>query len=170
MVRERGTNKPIPGVGVVVGGQYQIQVAWSDAQGRFEDYVLPGKIGLRVYAWLSPRPFFPTSAQPINEVEIPANAPEFTLPPIDLARGDTLTGKVVDSANSPVSRRRIDATLVVQQGIEGEKLTTVTGPDGTFRFRHSIPPGSVSSSRRALTMHVPRNLSTFPPRSIRPSR
>ena len=108
VVRERGTNKPIPRVGVVVGGQYQIEVAWSDAQGRFEEYVLPGKIGLGVYPWLSPRPFFPTSAQPINEVDIPANTPEFTLPPIDLARGDTSRERwsIRRTAPSPAPDRR----------------------------------------------------------------
>ena len=41
-VRERGTSRPIPGVGVLVGSQFQMNVTYSDPEGKFEDYVLPG--------------------------------------------------------------------------------------------------------------------------------
>ena len=83
-VRERGTNRPVPGTGVMIGSQYQMNVAYSDDQGHFEDYVVPGTISLGVYPWMAPRPFFPLAQQPVAEVEIPANVTEFTLKPIEL--------------------------------------------------------------------------------------
>ncbi len=132
-VRERGSNRPIAEAGVLVGSQYRTNVVYSDDAGRFEDYVLPGTVGTSLFDWLTPRPFFPTRP-PGREEQIPANVSEFEIPPIELARGDALQGKVVDASGTPVAGARVDGTLVWQQGIEGENFTTSTAPDGTFVF------------------------------------
>lgn len=149
-VRERGTNRPIPGAGVLVGSQYQMHVTYSDAEGRFEDYVLPGTIGIGIYPWMSPRPFFPLARQPNGEVNVPANVKEFVLPPIELARGDALTGKVVDPSGSPVPGARVEGKLLMQEGIEGDKITTSTGPDGAFQFK-SLDPSRTGLKLEAST-------------------
>ncbi len=78
LVRERGTNRPIPGVGVFIGSQYQMNVFYSDAEGQFEEYVLPGTIGIGIYPWMTPRPFYPLAQQPVAEVEVPANVSGIT--------------------------------------------------------------------------------------------
>ena len=70
-VRERGTSRPIPGVGVLVGSQYRTNVTYSDPEGRFEDYVLPGRIGVGVYPWLAPGRSSPS----------PANRPRKSISP-----------------------------------------------------------------------------------------
>ena len=62
-----------PGAGVLIGSQYQMNVIYSDSAGRFEDYVLPGTIGMGIYPWMAPRPFFPLARQPIEEIVVPAN-------------------------------------------------------------------------------------------------
>ena len=149
-VRERGTNRPIPGVGVMVGSQYQMNVTYSDPEGRFEDYVLPGRIGVGVCPWLATRPFFPIARQPTEEVDVPANVKEFTLPPIELARGDDVTGKVVDSSGRPVAGSRVEGTLLMQQEIEGAKVSTLTGPEGEFRFK-SLDPSRTGLKLEAST-------------------
>jgi Carboxypeptidase regulatory-like domain len=149
VVQERGTNRPIPAVGVMTGGQYQFHVAYTDVKGRFEDDVLPGQIGLVVFPWLSPRPFFPVAREPRN-IDIPANVKELMLPAIELARGDTVTGKVVDSSDRPVPGARVEGTLIMQQGNEGTRITTSTGTDGAFLFP-SLDPTRMGLKLEAST-------------------
>ncbi len=149
-VRERGTNRPIPGAGVLVAGHYQMRVVYSDAQGRFEESVLPGTIGMGVYPWMAPRPYFTLAQQPVAELEVPANVKEYTLKPIELARGDTVTGKVVDASGHPVPGATVQGTMFMQQGIEGEPVRTMSGPDGAFQFS-SLDPARTGLHLEAST-------------------
>jgi protocatechuate 3,4-dioxygenase beta subunit len=149
-VRERGTNRPIAGAGVMIGGGYQGDIAYSGADGRYSSFLLPGPAGQTVFAWLAPRPFFPVSAGPYAALEIPANAREFELPTVELARGESLSGKVVDPEGHPVPGARVEGALVMQQGMPGSSIATTADAGGTFAFT-SLDPSRTGLRLEAST-------------------
>ncbi len=61
-----------------------------------------------------------------------------------------MTGKVVDASGSPIAGARVEGTLLMQQGIEGERVNTTSGPDGVFQFL-SLDPSRTGMELEAST-------------------
>ena len=134
----------------MIGGGYQGDIVYSDADGRYASFLLPGPAGQSVFPWLAPRPFFPVSASPYTQLQIPADVKEFTLPTIELARGDDLKGKVVDAEGRGVPGARIEATLVMQRGIPGPTVSMTADTDGAFELK-SLDPSRTGLRLEAST-------------------
>ncbi len=98
IVRERGTNAPIEGVGVRVDFRHGASVVRTDARGQYQEYsVLPDVTPNVVDT--PPGYYFPEFF--LDTQPVPEGAREFTLKPLELARGATLEGRVVDADGKP---------------------------------------------------------------------
>ncbi len=112
VVRERKTGVPIPFVSpeipdlaVRLGGNSKVL---TDANGRFEGYIE----GQQPYAFLytTPKPYFIPSDTPEQFQLLPAGATEFKLPPIELVRGASLRGTIVDETGKSVAGALVRAS------------------------------------------------------------
>ncbi len=129
-VREKGDGRPVANVSVrffsrLVGNANGMPEARSDAEGRFVAYAMPGSAaGL----FVSPPPCFlranRTSDVAIGEID------GQTLPPIELERGVSLRGRVVDEAGSPVPGAMVEGKW--QQFMGG------TSPNGPFMMSNQV--------------------------------
>jgi uncharacterized GH25 family protein len=107
LVRESGSGRPLAGVFVEVGDTSGTdrETVETDAAGRFVSHVLPGDVYVNP---LPPRPYrrvpvrvAPGQSMPGNSV--PAGVAEHELPPVELVRGITVRGNVVDDTGKPVA-------------------------------------------------------------------
>ena len=107
VVREKGSGTPVPNIGIIFGSrelQELLPMAITDGQGRYEAIAPPGEKSRYYFSnskvYFSPLPGFVGSPGG-NELPIgPADGQ--VLPPIELDRGVTLRGIVVDAENKPV--------------------------------------------------------------------
>jgi Carboxypeptidase regulatory-like domain len=111
VIRERAIGAPIAGVSPEIpdlayrlGGN---SGPVTDANGRFEGYIE----GQQPYAFLytAPKPFY-IPESPDSFHLLPAGATEFTLPPLELARGVALRGSVVDETGRYVAGALVRAS------------------------------------------------------------
>ncbi|MDR3634715.1 MAG: carboxypeptidase regulatory-like domain-containing protein [Isosphaeraceae bacterium] len=131
IVRERGTGKPIAGVGVSLG--LGVEPVRTDAEGRYEGFAPPGR-RLLYYVWSTPSPYA-SLLFGLPEVEIPAKVTEFALPAIELARATSLRGSVVDGDGKPVVSASVRALWDVNEGPKQRgrrEVETSAGPRGEF--------------------------------------
>jgi RNA polymerase sigma factor (sigma-70 family) len=117
-IRVTGSHEPVVGASVSIAyglgdRQKKIQpdgtsMCVSDAMGRFETYIMPGEAGISVFGM--PEPFVrlegPTFV-PFGPVADDAETVE--LPPIEVARGVTVTGRLVDAQDRPMAHARLVA-------------------------------------------------------------
>jgi RNA polymerase sigma factor (sigma-70 family) len=127
-IRVTVSHEPVAGASISIAyglgdGQKKIQpdgtsMCVSDAKGRFETYIMPGEAGMSVFGLPEPfvRPEGPLFV-PIGRVADDAETVE--LPPIEVARGVTVTGRLVDAQDRPIA----DAQLFA-------------GPASTITARH----------------------------------
>jgi hypothetical protein len=111
-IRVTVSHEPVVGASISIAyglgdGQKKIQpdgtsMCVSDAIGRFETYIMPGDAGISVFGM--PEPFVrlegPTFV-PFGRVADDAETVE--LPPIEVARGVTITGRLVDAQDRPMA-------------------------------------------------------------------
>lgn len=131
VVRERGTDKPIEGVGVSLG--LGVEPVRTDAEGRFEGFAPPGR-RLLYYVWSTP-PAYASLLFGLPEVEVPAKATEFTLPAIELTRATSVRGAVVDGEGKPVAGAVVRALWDVDEGPKQRgrrEVETTADPRGEF--------------------------------------
>ena len=130
-VREKGTGKPIAGVDVAADyvGEGTVK---TDESGRFTGFSRPGKCRFpvrRVPASHATLMYGP------QDVTIPDDATEFTVPPIELSRAGVVRGLVVDPEGKPVAGAEVEVFWQVDEGPgrQGRRETSVlSGPDGRF--------------------------------------
>ncbi len=106
IVRERGTGKPIEGVGVCLSSPDQVgalHFVQTDTEGRYEALALPGSTS---YLHLTEPKAYLKQGRGI-ETPIGENEGQ-TLPPVELIRGLTLPGLVVDEEGKPVADATVD--------------------------------------------------------------
>ena len=140
VVRERGTAKPIAGVGVSLGvGAEPVR---TDPEGQFEGYVAPGR-RLLYYVWSTPPPYA-SLLFGLPEVDVPAKATELALPPIELVRASSLRGTVTDGDGKPVVGASVRALWDVNEGPKQRgrrEAETTAGLRGEFVIR-GVPLGA----------------------------
>jgi len=103
-IRVKDTGKPVPGalIHIYYGVGRQGADPVSDAQGKITARVLPGRIRLQViympkgYAWLH------GDAYPFPSYQVPEDAKEFDLPPVEVEPTKSIPGRVVDQQGHPV--------------------------------------------------------------------
>ena len=80
----------------------------SDATGRFETYIMPGEAGMSVFDL--PEPFVRLEGPLfVPTGRVADTAETVKLPPIEVARGVTVTGRLVDSQDRPMAHARVSA-------------------------------------------------------------
>ena len=138
-IRVAVSHEPVVGASISIAyglgdGQKKTQpdgtsMCVSDAAGRFETYIMPGEAGMSVFGL--PEPFVrlegPTFV-PLGRV--PDDAETVELPPIDVARGMTVTGRLVDVQSQPIAHSRLFAG----------PASTITDRDGNFTMS-GVPAG-----------------------------
>jgi beta-lactamase regulating signal transducer with metallopeptidase domain len=107
VVRERGTGNPIEGVGVSFRSPEEVdgrlRSVQTDGQGRYEALALPGS---KSYLYLSePRGYLKHDRGIETKI---GESDGLTLDPVELERGVTLRGIVVDEAGQPVATANVD--------------------------------------------------------------
>ena len=108
VIRIKGSNKPVSGAKIYVnyGVGRQGEDVTSDDAGRYTARVLAGKVGMQVI-------YVPNgnATQLIDSrlarFDVPDGDADFELPPIELTKTVTLSGRLLDSAGKPVANRRI---------------------------------------------------------------
>ncbi len=140
LVRERESNRPVPGVKVVLNGRLGgDHFAVTDAQGTFTARIV--REMTQPFGWpvRIPAPFFepaditlPQQRMPLREVR------EFDLTPLVLARGVDVQGTVVGEDNKPVAGAEVEA---IWTGAEEQPWSALgrTNQAGMFTL-HGVDP------------------------------
>ncbi len=161
LIRVKGSGEPVAGASIVVsygssdaredekGDPAGVTTVVSDAKGRFETYGLPGGAGSGITAL--PEPFV-MPAGPVEERRhrVPDGAATFDLPPLEVARGITITGRLVDSEDRPIGGAQVEAT-------DGINIHTFAATDrgGDFTMA-GLLPGVKLSYRITATPQDPQ--------------
>lgn len=134
VVRETGTKVPIPDVFVSVrDGQNMSNAVYTDAKGKFKAFVLPD-VGERISVQIVdlPNPFVvpgkPTFYFPIK---LKVGMFKLDLPPIDVDRGRSLLGTLIDGKGQAVSGTKLSVSSSRNQRNYGQ---VITDRDGNFTF------------------------------------
>ncbi|HLJ10673.1 MAG TPA: M56 family metallopeptidase, partial [Planctomycetaceae bacterium] len=150
LLRERGTQQPIPSVHVRMQHRTQIVHARTDRSGRFAAWILPDVPYQTNYdlpdEFIIPNEFANRAVGMIGQTRVSAGSEE--LEPLELPRGRTLEGVVIDSRGEPLADVRVGANWhdsgprAVVKGagaaVDARKWAT-TDSAGHFRIR-GLPP------------------------------
>jgi RNA polymerase sigma factor (sigma-70 family) len=149
VIRSRETGEPITGAEILIGhgARKEGERAVSDSQGRFESNTLPGDVTVRVVS--TPGSLVQLGDDPLSHRQlVPAGVEAFELPPIEMVRGVTVQGRLVDAANQPIAKASVyaDAASGNRQYSAGtttrEGAFTMTLPSGVpLRYRYSFDQG-----------------------------
>ena len=107
----------------------------SDSRGRFEINTLPGDVTLKVTSM--PGSYIQFGDDPSSQRHrVPAGVEAFDLPPIEVVRGVTVQGRLVDAADQPLANVSVYADAAAGNRQYGAALT-----DGDGKFTLMIPAG-----------------------------
>ncbi len=140
LVREKGSNRPVPGVKVVLNGRLGgDHFAVTDGTGMFSGRIV--REMTQPFGWpvRIPAPFIepaditlPSQRMPLREVR------EFELTPMVLARGVDVQGTVVGEDNKPVAGAEVEA---IWTGAEEQAWSALARTDRTGVFTlHGVDP------------------------------
>jgi len=127
IIRVMDTGKPLAGavISVSYGVRRQSEHVTSDANGQFTAYALPGTVRTQVIRM--PGPYVRANHVVVQSHEVPEDAGEFELPPIEVVSTRSLKGRMVDEHDHPVAEAGI--SLIVENRRYGYGKT---GTDGRF--------------------------------------
>jgi RNA polymerase sigma factor (sigma-70 family) len=102
VVRERGTGRPVPGIGILIDAGQNAEFATTDANGRYTCLVPPGE---HYRLPLLPRQFLPITPRGdrSNIVDVPEGTGEREVRAIEVIRALAVRGSVVDEAGKPAA-------------------------------------------------------------------
>jgi hypothetical protein len=136
LLRMKGTGKPVAGVAISVRhcDDNLFEDAQSDASGRFEAQVLPGKVNAAVIYTPAIDEIQPSESRNA-QLDVPGGASDFNLPPIDIVKCPLISGRLLGKDGTPLANSRLSA-------FAGEKFytTTITDERGDFNF-WGVPAG-----------------------------
>ncbi len=103
VIRVQGTGEPVKDASISVGYGVprQSDQVESDAAGRFTAHVLPGDVTMQVISM--PESFVQLGEPWAERHKVPEGVPTFDLPPIEVVKGLTITGRLVNTGNRPVA-------------------------------------------------------------------
>jgi RNA polymerase sigma factor (sigma-70 family) len=136
IVRSRETKEPLAKATISVGyGTWrQSDTVTTGPDGKFEAFVVPGKVRLQVI--VVPDGYVQLGAPWDEPIPVPADPPSFDLPPIDLVKSvPPIAGKLVDGRDRPLSGVQIIAG-------SGNRRYGFARTDAKGEFKlGGIPPG-----------------------------
>ena len=139
-VLDRETHRPILGahVELTTSPIRSLRSVDTDEQGHFTAVMPPAKLALEVEAG----EFCLPAHRPRFAVEIPHDAREIDLPPIELVRGRRIAGLIVNQQGEPSGPGRVKALWVEHPGSPDARVQDSNEPiDDHGRFvLHAIPP------------------------------
>jgi hypothetical protein len=148
-IRSRETGDPVVGAEVLIGNgkPNEGERGVSDSRGRFEVNTLPGDVTMQVVS--TPGSFIQVGDDPSSRRHrVPAGVETFDLLPIEVVRGVTVQGRLVDAANRPLARVSVYADAASGKRQYGAWTTdrdgafTMIRPSGVpLRYRYSFDQG-----------------------------
>ena len=145
-IRSRETGDPIAGAEILIGhGEpKEGERGVSDSRGRFEVNTLPGDVTMQVVS--TPGSFIQVGDDPSSRRHrVAAGVETFDLPPIEVVRGVTVQGRLVDAANQPIANVSVYADAASGKRQYGAATTdregafTMTIPSGIpLKYRYSV--------------------------------
>ncbi len=108
LIRIKGSNAPVAGATISVGYGvgHQSDTVKSDAAGKYTARVLPGKVGMQVIH-VPNYDATQLSDSRTAKYDVPEDSTDFELPPIELTKTKTLSGRLLDAAGKPLPERQI---------------------------------------------------------------
>jgi RNA polymerase sigma factor (sigma-70 family) len=107
----------------------------SDSAGRFEVDTLPDDVTIQVLS--EPGSFVQVGDDPLSQRHhVPAGVEAFDLPPIEVVRGVTVTGRLVDAEDQPIAN-----VSVYADAASGKRQFGAATTDRDGAFRMMIPSG-----------------------------
>lgn len=139
VVREQGADRPVAGAVVILSnGHTEVRVA-SGEDGRYECEIPPGIITGEVVEL--PAPLVKPLRAFRAPIELAADVPQQSLPPIEVRRGRTVRGRVVDPDGKPVAGALVQASwqafeLWLESFVDTPPKSLITHSDelGEFSF------------------------------------
>lgn len=121
------TGRPIPDAAIYIrhGKRYEGTVSVSDAQGRFTARVLPGGVAQQVV--YMPEKYVQLGDMMARSYEVPEDATEFDLPPLEVVPAKSITGRLIDAQDQPIA----DAWIHI---IEGKRAYGSGNSDANGQF------------------------------------
>jgi hypothetical protein len=147
MVRERGAGKPIAGVSIgVISDNGSNEAFNTDERGKFEGLVIPGTLRVQVYS--APPPYITPAFVGGQQVEIVESQRDHELPPIEVTRGGSLRGTVVNDKGEPAAGATVNATWTLRDGNIASQRSTRAMSDkrGEFVLEGVAPDGELQVS------------------------
>jgi beta-lactamase regulating signal transducer with metallopeptidase domain len=148
-VRAKDTHEPIPGLKIIIqyGTGCQNADAISDAEGRFKAQVLPGPI--RIYAMDRSEKFIQWGSG--ESFEVPQQAGEFNLLPLELERAKTITGRLVDEQDQPIADAMVN--ILVENRRYGLGKSSKSDVNGQFKL--TGVPATIDAAKTTYEVHMP---------------
>jgi RNA polymerase sigma factor (sigma-70 family) len=132
VVREKGTLRPIEGVRLTrIGAR---EVLTTNANGAYRGHAQPGAFSLDVESTPSG---YATPMYGPHSLNIPEDARDFAVPPIELTPAASVQGLVVDEQGKPMAGATVSASWPVNEGpnLSGPQEASVRSDgEGLFRF------------------------------------
>ena len=159
LIRVQGTGEPIPGASIAVGygwkdskleangGPIGTSTVVSDSKGRYETFGLPGDANMQVI--VLPEPFVQMGQSWTERHRVPEGVATFDLPPIEVVRGITIKGRLVDAEDRAVADVKLFGGTQEQAYGFGK-----TGSQGEFTLS-SVPAGLKLSYKVWVDDHEP---------------
>jgi len=135
VIRVKDNGQPVAEASIYLGygSGRQGDTAVSDAKGNYEDYVLSGAVRMQVI--MMPDGLVQLGDFPLESHHIPPGAATFDLPAIEVVKGETIKGRLVDQEDRPLANLRV----IGSSGNRRYAFAT-TDPKGEFTT-NSVPPG-----------------------------
>jgi len=112
VIRVNGSGEPVAGASISVGygvGR-QSQHAKSDEAGKYNAYVLPGNVRMQVIH-IPQRGLDQLIESRTAQFPVPDGVADFDLPPIELTKTKTISGRLLNSDGKPLPNRRINGVV-----------------------------------------------------------
>ena len=158
------TGHPVAGAEILIGHGTPKggEKGLSDSEGRFEVDTLPDDVTMLLLS--APGSFVHVGDDPLSQRHhVPAGVEAFDLPPIEVVRGVTVPGRLVDAADQPIARVSVYAYAASGKRQYGSQMTDQDGaftmmiPSGVrlkymYRFDQGGVPEGVEPAGEARTV------------------
>jgi len=133
LVRDKSSGKPVDGalISIGYGGARQSDHARSDAEGKFETFVLPGPV--RQQAIILPDRYQQLGEPWRDKLVVPVTDKPFDLPPLDVVQTLELNGRLIDQNDKPLVGLRLN-------GVVGNRRYGFATTAKEGRFTMQVPP------------------------------
>lgn len=131
--RDDKSGEPVPGVVASVSRGGAEIARTTDAKGTISLFLLPGTVTLRI---LTPEPYLWLPGE-FRDFSVPAHVAQHELPTVELTRGVTVEGSVLDAGGKPVGSVWLVANWPA--GPYGGHVTTSSDTNGRFRLARLHP-------------------------------